>query len=408
MFDKYIDKRDAPDSSLRRALSRQNHPLVCVGPMSKNCVDAVVRLARKLSAPLPLIASRRQVECKEFGGGYVNRWDTSAFAHYVKQHAGSSVPLCRDHGGPWQGETEGKLPQYEAMERAKRALLQDLEAGFDLVHLDPSPCGETLMEPVALQRLFELYGFVCETAYSKDLQIEIEVGTEARTGAIARAEEYEFLVRSVLKFCRYEGYQPPLFCIAQTGTLVRELENAGELAACDEAGGDKLTNSIARVNSLAKVAAQYGVFLKEHNADYLSPELLSMHSSMGIAAVNLAPQLGVFESRCLVGLCLEFGLHTKLDRLLEVFFECGQWHKWLKEGSGASDVEKALMGGHYTFSSERFLEIKYEVSLSLARRIADLDAYLSRRIETLLHRICMDLGYETGRPYAETVSRESL
>jgi hypothetical protein len=31
-----------------------------------------------------IIASRRQIDSKEFGGGYVNNWDTKRFSNYVK------------------------------------------------------------------------------------------------------------------------------------------------------------------------------------------------------------------------------------------------------------------------------------------------------------------------------------
>ena len=52
--------------------------------MSKNCVDAAINLANEYKSPIILIASRRQIECEEFGGGYVNNWSTEKFSHYVK------------------------------------------------------------------------------------------------------------------------------------------------------------------------------------------------------------------------------------------------------------------------------------------------------------------------------------
>ncbi len=59
--------------------------LLCVGPMSKNIVDASIELSDKKNIPIVLIASRRQVDTKDFGGGYVNGWDTGAFSKYVKK-----------------------------------------------------------------------------------------------------------------------------------------------------------------------------------------------------------------------------------------------------------------------------------------------------------------------------------
>ena len=50
--------------------------LLGVGPMSKNCVDATVELANHHEVPIFLIASRRQIDSTQFGGGYVNNWCT--------------------------------------------------------------------------------------------------------------------------------------------------------------------------------------------------------------------------------------------------------------------------------------------------------------------------------------------
>jgi len=62
---------------------RRNCTLLGVGPMSKNCVDAAVELAEQYKTPLMLIASRRQIDSEQFGGGYVENWTTKNFADYV-------------------------------------------------------------------------------------------------------------------------------------------------------------------------------------------------------------------------------------------------------------------------------------------------------------------------------------
>ena len=104
---------------LRSYLSASAHPVLCLGPMSVNSVEAIARLAHRLKQPIPLIASRRQIDCEEFGGGYVNGWNTRSFANYVKERDRGYVHLCRDHGGPWQGRGEEGLSESSAMERAK-------------------------------------------------------------------------------------------------------------------------------------------------------------------------------------------------------------------------------------------------------------------------------------------------
>ena len=58
-----------------RYLKNRRATLLAVGPMSKNCVEATIEIANEKNVPIMMIASRRQIDSKEFGGGYVNNWD---------------------------------------------------------------------------------------------------------------------------------------------------------------------------------------------------------------------------------------------------------------------------------------------------------------------------------------------
>ena len=64
-------------------LNKSPSTLLCVGPMSVNCVDAAIELSNQFDTPLMLIASRRQIDSELFGGGYVNNWSTKQFSDYV-------------------------------------------------------------------------------------------------------------------------------------------------------------------------------------------------------------------------------------------------------------------------------------------------------------------------------------
>ena len=156
---------------LRRLLERGGSTQLGVGPMSVHCVDAVIELANEVQRPLMLIASRRQIECDTLGCGYVNGWSTEDFAAYVRaRDTGGWVLLCRDHGGPWQNERESasRLPLDAAMASAKASLDADLQAGFDILHLDPSiDIHETaLSDSAVIDRLCELYEH-CETTAAR-------------------------------------------------------------------------------------------------------------------------------------------------------------------------------------------------------------------------------------------------
>ena len=66
-------------------LINKKKTLLGVGPMSLNVVDSSIELADKYKSPIMLIASRRQIDSDEFGGGYVNNWTTKNFSNYVKK-----------------------------------------------------------------------------------------------------------------------------------------------------------------------------------------------------------------------------------------------------------------------------------------------------------------------------------
>lgn len=55
-----------------------------IGPMSVNCVKVAILASNQLGKSLFFIASRRQIECRSLGGGYVNGWCTETFSKFVK------------------------------------------------------------------------------------------------------------------------------------------------------------------------------------------------------------------------------------------------------------------------------------------------------------------------------------
>ena len=71
---------------IKNYINKKNSTLLGVGPMSLNCVDASIEIANEYNVPLMMIASRRQIDCKELGGGYVNNWNTEEYSEYIKKY----------------------------------------------------------------------------------------------------------------------------------------------------------------------------------------------------------------------------------------------------------------------------------------------------------------------------------
>ena len=217
------------DSTTPRSLSEEK-PLhsLGVGPMS--CVDAAIELANEYDVPLMLIASRRQIDSEDFGGGYVNNWTTDNFAQYViDADKKGKVLLARDHGGPWQNDKEKDegLSLRRAMESAKASYKADINAGFQVLHIDPSVDihGIPSTDEV-LDRVFELYEFCWSYAQQLGKEVIFEIGTEEQSGSTNTQEELDTL-SAMERFCDRNQLPRPTFVVIQTGTRVMETRNVG-------------------------------------------------------------------------------------------------------------------------------------------------------------------------------------
>ena len=105
-------------------------PKYYIGPMSKNVVDCVIKHSQKYS--VGLIPSRRQVD---FFGGYVNSWNTKSFSEYVHSF-NPDILICRDHGGPFQGQEEDDgLISFKSDSQY-----------FNLVHIDPFKKSKSILD----------------------------------------------------------------------------------------------------------------------------------------------------------------------------------------------------------------------------------------------------------------------
>src|SRR3990167_1300986 len=216
---------------LESFLTKRRCTLLGVGPMSVNCVDATIELANEHEVPIMLIASRRQIDSENFGGGYVNNWTTTDFAHYViDRDKKGKILLARDHGGPWQNtkEKDVNLGLRRAMESAKSSYRSDLEAGFQILHIDPSGYihGHPSTDEI-LDRIFELYEFCYAQAEQTRKEVIFEIGSEEQSGSTNSQEELDYTLKAVQHFCKKNHLPKPSFVVIQCGTRVMETRNVG-------------------------------------------------------------------------------------------------------------------------------------------------------------------------------------
>ena len=90
--------------------------------------------------------------------------------------------MARDHGGPWQNpiEVDQSFGLRKAMSSAKESFTEDIECGFQALHIDSSidPHDQSLTIDEALYRCFELYEHCWAESQKRGNQVLFEIGTE--------------------------------------------------------------------------------------------------------------------------------------------------------------------------------------------------------------------------------------
>ena len=367
---------------LNNFLSKRKCTLLGVGPMSKNCIDASIEISNEHDVPLMLIASRRQIDSTQSGGGYVNNWTTEKFSEYVKTHdKNKNIILCRDHGGPWQNDYEknDKLDLAEAMESAKKSFLTDIKSDFQIIHIDPTiDIHSKISTEQIFERVFDLYEY-CNTVskkLNKKIVFEISLGKE--DGGFDSYEEIKHVVSKMESFCSKMNFPLPYFLVVRTGNHVMELQNVGSFESIflDK----KQTTYKTNLLKIIELCNKHQIKIKEHNTDYLSDKALQIHPEIGIHAANVAPEFAVVETRAFLSLLKKNQLEAELEKFIEISYSSKKWEKWMLDNSQLGKQEKAIISGHYIFGKNEFIELKNDVENKISLDVS-LDSYLKTEIK---------------------------
>ena len=356
-----------------------------IGVVSVNVVDATVDLAREHDISLMLIASRRQVDAQEFGGGYVNAFTPAALVEHVRRRGGGDrVVVCRDHGGPWQGAAGLDASVDQAMDDAMVSVQADIDAGFDLLHIDTSVDCSGATAGALRERLVDLYERCWRISCDQGHTIAFEVGDEEQVSVVEGVDQPRLLLETLEDSRRESGAPCPLFVVAQTGTKVMERRNVGSLSAPYRIDG-QMPSRIYLPQIMALMAA-YRTHLKQHNTDYLPTEILAWHPLLGIHAANVAPEFGIEETLGLLGVMERHGAGDLVEDFLDLAYSTRKWEKWELPASDGTDRDRAIWAGHYVFSTAAFADIRGRLLARTGMDADELDGILRRRIRAALMR----------------------
>lgn len=390
-----------------------------VGPMSYNLLRAALELAKEKDFPLILIASRNQVDSDRFGGGYVCGFDQKRFVDTTAKIAeeigfDGLCYFCRDHGGPWQRDKErnDKLPTDEAMKIGLESYIDDAEAGFDLLHIDPTKdphCTGVVALSTVLERTIYLIENIEKIRKERGLkELAYEVGTEETMGGLIDPEAFENFIKELKVELDKRGLPMPLFVVGQTGTLTRLTFNVGHY-------------DTPTAKKLSDITHKYGTGLKEHNGDYLSNAILLEHPVFGLAAMNVAPEFGYVETEALLELATveeKFVEKEKQSNIRNVLakhaVEGERWRKWMVGDKRTATVKEIMadaedvklitsMCGHYTLEDEEVKVALNKLNENISALGLDPKKYVIKKIKDSIDRYiyCFNLYGTTSELIAE-------
>jgi D-tagatose-1,6-bisphosphate aldolase subunit GatZ/KbaZ len=321
-----------------------NRTIFAACPNSISVIRAALRSAKRWNSPVKFAATLNQVDTDR---GYTNL-NQKEFTATIKLEAGRlnvKVPVivAVDHGGPWLKDlhTSEKWCFDKSFEAVKKSFEASVEAGYDLIHVDPTiditlPVAHQLLIETVASRTLDLIKHTENFRRAAGLpRIAYEVGTEEVHGGLAdftTFRKFLELLKSGLAECGLKEVWP-CFVVGKVGTDLHT-------TLFDPYTAKELT----------KVARQFGSVIKGHYTDGVTnPESYPLS---GMGAANVGPEFTIAEYNGLMELeklekqffsanktarCSEIGLVLHNTVVLS-----GRWKKWLLAGEDSSNFEKLL------------------------------------------------------------------
>jgi len=251
-------------------------------PNSISVLRASLRSAKRNNAPVKFAATLNQVD---LDGGYTGLTQEE-FVRTIREEArrinlNSPVIIAIDHGGPWLKDIQRieRWPFERAMAGIKRSFEAALDAGYDMIHVDPTvditlPANQSIDIKIVAERTLELIGHAESYRRTKGYKkISYEVGTEEVHGGLADLSVFKTflsLLKTGLKKMKMEDVWP-CFVVGKVGTDLHttlfDPEVAGKLAA---------------------IAGEYGSYIKGHYSDNVdNPEAYPLS---GMGGANVGPE----------------------------------------------------------------------------------------------------------------------
>ena len=371
--------------------------LLAVCPNSSAVLEAAVLAAAQNNAPMLFAATLNQVDRD---GGYTG-WTQQEFVAAMRDFAAKyhwDGPLypCLDHGGPWLKDihTLRGLSLEETMREVKASLTASLEAGYCLLHIDPTvdrtlPPGTPVPIETVVARTVELIEYA--EAERKRLglpPVDYEVGTEEVHGGLVDFTTFERFISGLREGLAARGLLDawPCFIVAKVGTDLHTTYFDPETAS-----------------RLYDLVAPLGSLIKGHYTDWVeNPEA---YPQSGMGGANVGPEFTAEEVSALADLDAKEQTLCRyrpdlqpsnfMQALEEAIIASGRWEKWrLPDEQGLSFAELSperrawlvQTGARYIWATPTVVAARRKLYDNLKLVMPDPHAYVVKRIVRAIDR----------------------
>lgn len=368
-----------------------NITLLAACPNSDAVLEAAVKVAASNEMPMLFAATLNQVDR---GGGYTS-WTPETFVARMEELArkyGCTSPLypCLDHGGPWLKDLHiiRGLNYAETMHEVKESLTACLEAGYDLLHIDPTvdrelPKGRAPEISVVVARTIELIVHAEQQRQRLGRsKVCYEVGTEEVHGGLVDEGNFSAFLEGLRAGLETKNLMRvwPSFIVAKVGTDLHTTFFDPDTAL-----------------KLYKQVSPLGSLIKGHYTDWVANPQDYPLSGMGGA--NVGPEFTATELDALYELC------DQEDRLLmegaqlnpsnfrmalkNAVVDSNRWKKWLSADEKGKTFNQLTTerqewlvstGARYIWTAPEVLKARQILYANLTTVMVDPNGYVVQRV----------------------------
>jgi len=327
-------------------------------------------------------------------GGYTH-WTPDQFIQIIEEfihpyHVTVPIYPCLDHGGPWLKDihTTRHLSLQETMEELKLSLTAFLQAGYRLMHIDPTvdrnllKCNLPSLD-VIVERTIELIQHTESERNRMSLPpISYEVGSEEVHGGMADLKRSRIFLNQLHAEMERSSLAEQWLCfiVAQVGTDLHTTRFDAKIAS-----------------QLFSIAIQHGSLIKGHYSDWVENPQDYPRSGMGGA--NVEPEFTAVEVRALMELEKEETFLTPeknahelshfAETLQQAVIESERWRKWLQAGEEEVSLSKlpperkqwlVETGARYVWTEQIVLESKRLLYKNVSRKINNPNQWVVSKI----------------------------